>query len=69
MSAPEGTRADVWAAFRACRLWRTASDDAVLSLVREASVREVPRGTTLAVEGDPARDFGLMVSGLSLIHI
>jgi CRP/FNR family transcriptional regulator len=35
----------------------------VLSLVREASVREVPRGTTLAVEGDPARDFGLMVSG------
>ncbi len=63
MEIPEGIRADVWGAFRSCRLWRAASDEAVLTLVREATVRELPRGSTLAVEGDPAREFGLMVAG------
>ncbi len=56
-------RADVLAAFRACRLWRTASDEAVASLARRARVRDVARGTPLAVEGDPAREFGLVVAG------
>lgn len=63
MTVPEDIRADVWAAFRACRLWRTASDDAVADLARAARVREVPRGTTLATEGDAAREFSLVVTG------
>lgn len=56
-------RADVWQAFRACRLWRTASDEAVAALARASRIRQVPRGSTLAVEGDPAREFGLVVAG------
>lgn len=56
-------RPDVWTAFRACRLWRTASDDAVRALAARSSTREVDRGETLAVEGDPATEFGLVVAG------
>lgn len=63
MSGPEDIRPDVWAAFRSCRLWRTASDDAVAELARGATIKEVARGTSLAVEGDPAHEFGVMVSG------
>lgn len=63
MSGHEGIRPDVWSAFRGCRLWRTASDAAVAELARSAHVREVSRGTSLAVEGDPATEFGVMVSG------
>ena len=63
VTAPEGVRADVWSALRQCRLWRTASDDAVAALARRARVREVTRGETLAVEGDPADEFGVVVSG------
>jgi CRP/FNR family transcriptional regulator len=44
-------------------LWRTASDEAVASLAASARVRDVPRGTTLATEGEPAKEFGLVVSG------
>jgi len=63
MGAPDDIRPDVWAAFRACRLWRAASDEGVASLAREAHIDDMPRGTTLAVEGDPARDFGIVVTG------
>ena len=56
-------RPDVWAAFRSCRLWRTASDGAVAELARKSRVREVTRGTSLAVEGDPATEFGVVVAG------
>jgi len=63
MAQPPDLRPDVWNAFRACRLWRTASDDAVARLAQRARVREVARGTTLAIEGDPAREFGVVVSG------
>ncbi|MDZ4168440.1 MAG: Crp/Fnr family transcriptional regulator [Coriobacteriia bacterium] len=63
MSAQRELRADVWSAFRACRLWRTASDEAVVQLAHRAQVRDVPRGTTLAVEGEPAREFGIVIAG------
>ncbi len=63
MTAPQDIRPDVWQAFRSCRLWRAASDEGVARLARAARVREVARGTSLAVEGDPATDFGLIVSG------
>lgn len=63
MGAHEDIRPDVWQAFRACRLWRTASDEAVAELARSARVRDVPRGTQLAVEGEPAGVFGLVVTG------
>ena len=63
LSSYEDIRPDVWAAFRGCRLWRTASDEAVAELARAARVKEVPRGTSLAVEGDAATEFGVMVSG------
>jgi CRP/FNR family transcriptional regulator len=63
MAAPADIRADVWAAFRGCRLWRTASDDAVATLARASRVSDVQRGAHLATEGEPADQFGLMVSG------
>lgn len=63
MDAVDGLRADVWSAFRGCRLWRTASDDSVAAMAAHSRVRDVPRGTPLAVEGEPAREFGLVVSG------
>ncbi|MDO8846921.1 MAG: Crp/Fnr family transcriptional regulator [Coriobacteriia bacterium] len=56
-------RDDVVAALRACRLWHTASDEGVLRIARAASVQEVPRGTALAVEGDPADRLGVVVAG------
>lgn len=62
-SAPDNIRPDVWAAFRACRLWRTASDEAVAVLVTKAHVREVARGASLAREGDAAAEFGVLVTG------
>lgn len=63
MAGPENIRADVWTAFRGCRLWRTASDEAVERLARSARVRDVARGETLATEGDIADEFGLLVAG------
>jgi CRP/FNR family transcriptional regulator len=63
MPKPKDIRPDVWAAFRACRLWRAASDEAIVQLATGARVSDVPRGTTLATEGEPAREFGLIVSG------
>ena len=56
-------RADVAAALRACRLWHTASDDAVARLAAAAQAHDVPRGTMLAAEGEPAERFGVVVSG------
>ena len=63
MTRTEDLRPDVWSAFRACRLWRTASDEAVAELAGTARVREVPRGASLALEGEAAEEFGVMVSG------
>lgn len=57
------TRTDVTAALRACRLWRTASDEAVARLAESATVQSVGRGTALAAEGDPAGRFGVVVTG------
>jgi CRP-like cAMP-binding protein len=63
VTPPADIRADIWTAFRGCRLWRTASDDAVADLARHSRVRDVARGTPLATEGEPAEMFGLLVSG------
>jgi CRP/FNR family transcriptional regulator, dissimilatory nitrate respiration regulator len=57
------TRPDVLAALRACRLWRTASDEAVAVLASRASVRDVSRGASLGREGEAADSFCVMVSG------
>jgi CRP/FNR family transcriptional regulator len=62
-AVPEGLRADVWTAFRACRLWHTASDDGVAGLARRSRIVDVPRGTRLATEGEPSDHFGLVVLG------
>lgn len=56
-------RQDVLQAFRACRLWHAASDEAVAELAKGATVRDVARGETLATEGEPAEQFGLVVTG------
>lgn len=56
-------RSDVNAALRECRLWRGASDAAITALASAARVKEVPRGTTLATEGEPANHFGVLVTG------
>ena len=63
MTAPTDIRADVWTAFRDCRLWRTASDEAVATLARSARLSQVERGASLAREGEPAEEFGVLVSG------
>ncbi len=63
MAATAEIRPDVLAALRACRLWRTASDAAVEALARRATVRDVPRGASLAREGEPAEEFGVLVAG------
>jgi len=63
MDTSDDIRPDVWAAFRGCRLWRNASDQAVAALAGRARVRDVPRGTHLANEGEPAEQFGLMIAG------
>ncbi len=56
-------RPDVLAAFRTCRLWRGASDDAVARLASIARVQQAPRGSLLASEGEPAGELGIVVSG------
>ena len=56
-------RNDVVSALRACRLWHDASDAAILRLALAALVQEAPRGTLLALEGEPAGRFGVVVSG------
>jgi CRP/FNR family transcriptional regulator len=60
---PEGVRPDVWSAFRACRLWHSASDEGVAGLARAARIADVPRGAHLITEGEAADHFGLMVAG------
>lgn len=53
----------VRAALRACRLWHTATDEAIDRLVESASVESFPRGAMLAKEGDNTDTFGVVVSG------
>lgn len=63
MSDAFDIRPDAWAAFRACRLWRTVSDASVGALARRSRVSEVARGAHLATEGESADQFGLVVAG------
>lgn len=66
--APSDVRPDVWSALRGCRLWRTASDEAVVSLARRARVLDVPRGASIAREGDAAEEFGVLVAGRARVY-
>lgn len=59
----DDVREDVLGALRACRLWHTASDAGVARIAHAATVQRVPRGTMLAVEGEPADRFGVVVDG------
>ncbi len=61
-------RDDVRAALRACRLWRTASENAIDRLASRAQVATVPRGAILAAEGDPADTFGVVVTGRARVY-
>ncbi|MBC7265441.1 MAG: Crp/Fnr family transcriptional regulator [Coriobacteriia bacterium] len=56
-------RTDVVAALRSCRLWRTASAEAIERLAASARVSDAPRGTVLVTEGAPAERFGVVVAG------
>lgn len=56
-------RSDVYAALRACRLWRAADDAAVAALTTRARVEHAARGRVLAHEGDTPDRFGVVVSG------
>lgn len=63
-------RADVVSALRACRLWHTATAEAVTRLAETAQVHEVPRSTILANEGAPAERFGVVVAGrIRVFHL
>ncbi|MDA3936076.1 MAG: Crp/Fnr family transcriptional regulator [Actinomycetota bacterium] len=59
---------EVLAALRECRLWRTASDEAVAGLASVARLERVKRGMLLGSEGDPAERFGVVVSGKVLVY-
>jgi len=59
----EAHRDAVWSALRACRLWHGASDEAIDQLAAAATVSSLPRGTTLATEGEGADTFGVLVTG------
>lgn len=61
-------RPDAWMAFRACRLWRKASDAAVEKLALGARIRQVSRGEMLATEGSPADEFGLVITGKARVY-
>jgi CRP/FNR family transcriptional regulator len=56
-------QSDPYPALRSCRLWRTASDEAVRALAVGARVESVRRGETLATEGEAAERFGVVVTG------
>jgi CRP/FNR family transcriptional regulator len=56
-------QSDPYTALRSCRLWRTASDEAVLALAAGARVETVKRGEALATEGEAAERFGVVVTG------
>ncbi|MCX8007605.1 MAG: Crp/Fnr family transcriptional regulator [Coriobacteriia bacterium] len=60
MPAP---RPDVVAALAACRLWRTASREAIARLAASARVVDAPRGTPLVTEGEPATRLGVVIAG------
>jgi CRP-like cAMP-binding protein len=69
MAASRDT-ADVLGALRACRLWRGADDAAISRLGASARIESAPRGTLLASEGDPADEFGVVVTGrLRVYHL
>ncbi|MGV8083200.1 MAG: Crp/Fnr family transcriptional regulator [Coriobacteriia bacterium] len=70
MSVPNDVRADVWSAFRGCRMWRSASDEAIAELARSAKIRDLSRGETLTREGEAAIQFFLVVSGkVRIFHL
>lgn len=54
---------DVFAALRAVRMWRAASDDSVRELASKARVEQVTRGRLLASEGDLPDRFAVVVAG------
>ena len=59
----EESHSVLYSALRACRLWRDASDAAVMRLADAATVRSASRGELLANEGDAADVFGVVVEG------
>jgi CRP/FNR family transcriptional regulator len=61
-------RNDVYAALRACRLWRAADDEAVTKLAAQARVEHATKGRILATEGDKPDRFGVVVSGRVRIY-
>jgi CRP/FNR family transcriptional regulator len=63
LSTPADIDPTVWATFRGCRLWRTASDEAVAVLARGSAVFSASRGESLAREGDVAQRLCLLLSG------
>lgn len=63
MAKQTDIRPDVWAAMRACRLWRTASDSSIAELAAGARIVDVVQGASLAVEGQAATDFAVLVAG------
>lgn len=55
--------AEVLVALRSCRLLHAASDTAVEALSRRGRLRAFTAGETIATEGEPAKRFGVVVSG------
>lgn len=62
------TDPEVLAALRACKLWHAASDEAVAGLASAAVREQVARGQALAVEGEPAERFGVVVLGKARVY-
>lgn len=53
----------VWKAFRQCTAWQNASDDAVVCLVRASRYNRYAKNEWIAVEGLPADQIAVVVSG------
>jgi len=63
-----GTGTDVFAALRACRLWRAASDEGVRGLAGSARMRHFPEGARIAAEGEPAGSLAVVAEGTVVVY-
>lgn len=61
-------KGSVEAGLRACKLWRTATDDGVARLATVTAVERHPRGAVLAAEGEAAERFGVLLEGKTTVY-
>jgi CRP/FNR family transcriptional regulator, dissimilatory nitrate respiration regulator len=58
----------LYRALRACRLWRSASDEGIRRLVARARLRRFAKGETVASEGAPAEWLAVVAEGTASVY-